>query len=197
MNKYRAIEGILRRADEFDWTLQGFGMFRLYLGDSVRLHVWDDRFRVEDPSDIHDHPWDLHSEIVSGRMVNQRFRRCGLSGAVGCDQELWMCQRIRPGEGGGPIGQPDPVTLLPVESEEYGPGDTYQQCAQEIHRSQPSRGTVTLATRTNRRDADVVLSFFRPGGQWVSAEPRVATRTEIRTAASYALQKLVEGRACE
>ena len=51
------VRAILRNAHDFDWSLQGFGMFRAYLCDMVRVHVWDSRFRVQGVSDVHDHPY--------------------------------------------------------------------------------------------------------------------------------------------
>ena len=45
------------------WSLQGLGMFRLYLSHEKRLHVWDARFRTSDVSVIHTHPWHFTSEV--------------------------------------------------------------------------------------------------------------------------------------
>ena len=59
---------ILRRPHGYKWSLQGFGMLRLYLSDNIRLHVWTTEHRVENVSDIHDHPWDFISTVLFGQL---------------------------------------------------------------------------------------------------------------------------------
>ncbi len=180
MGGYENIRQILRMGPSFDWSVQGFGMFRCYLTDGHRLHVWDDRFKVPGVSDIHDHPWDLSSEIISGHMQNVIFRADDRG--VG-----YYCQLITPGDRGGPLGMPMPVSLEVTSSCGYGPGGGYGQRADEIHRSEPTPGTVTLATRTNRRPRDVAHSYYPEGGEWVDAKPRPAPPHEVRQACELAL----------
>jgi hypothetical protein len=131
---------------------------------------------------VHDHPWDLRSRIISGTLRNQRF----LPNAAG---DLWNAVTIKTGEGGGPIDEPLPLRLRPEPLEMYVPGDTYSQEAPEIHESIPEPGTVTLVTRTFSRQRDIAMSCYKPGSEWVSAEPRPATPSEVLHFTGLALSR--------
>lgn len=61
---------ILENADKFEWSVQGLGMFRLYLDETTRLHIWSKDFKVLDVSEIHNHPWDFTSDILLGQVSN-------------------------------------------------------------------------------------------------------------------------------
>lgn len=171
------IDAIL--ADPFDreWSIQGFGMLRTYLDiyEVHRLHIWDVDAAVPDVSVIHDHPWDFDSRIYRGAVTNQRY----LLDAVG--GEIVQTSRIKTGEGGGLIGTPAREAMLGAFAPEvYGPGDCYHMDAPELHESIPTRGAVTVISRkfhTNREDQFATVCWRT--GDWVSAEPRPATRAEI------------------
>ena len=46
------VRTLLSKPLGFDWSIQGFGMIRLYLSPNLRLHIWNSRGRVKNVSDI-------------------------------------------------------------------------------------------------------------------------------------------------
>lgn len=182
---------ILRNPHSWHWSLQGFGMLRLYLSPEVRLHVWDDRFAVPNVSTMHDHPWNFTSYVVCGEVTNQRYSP---EWGVWADDSTFHCARIMCGPGGGacPL-EPLPDACLRREPvERYGPGATYSQHCETIHSSHPTRGTVTICTRdvSAGRSRDHARVFWPKGGRWVTAEPRDATADEIDAMCGSALELL-------
>lgn len=177
-----AIRQILMKSSEYEWSVQGFGMLRLYMGKQTRLHVWSKEVRVADVSDIHDHPWDFRSVIIAGQMMNTRF----IKGAEG---ETYFTQQILCGAGGYPTGGIQQVKMWASPSEVYNEGEEYHQSASEIHQSIPNEGAVTLITRHFLPDTDHANIFWQPGKQWVSAEPRKATSADVRAITTYALER--------
>lgn len=161
------------------WTIQGLGMLRTYLDpeEVERLHIWDTGAAVPDVSTIHDHPWDFESRIVSGQVVNQRFDVLDAARPNMVAMPFYRA-RIRCGEGGGLVSEPDPVLVLAHAPEEMGPGAGYSQEAAEVHESFPDRGAVTVIRRTFRTDRDHATVLWQHG-DWVSAEPRLATPAEV------------------
>lgn len=170
------------------WTLQGLGMLRLYLTDdkSVRLHVWDDRHAFPGASEMHTHPWDMKSTVLSGTVENIRYSECHPqcippAGSPYCRQSIFC------GEGGGLEGDPIAIGIVPFSPELYLRGDSYQQSAGEIHVSRPTLGAVTLVERSFRGDVDHAYVYWPADTEWVSAEPRPATLEEVREILSTAL----------
>lgn len=187
MTTEREVLDILRAPHGRPWSIQGFGMLRLYLDDGQvgRLHIWDTKqMAVEDVSTVHDHPWDLDSRIISGMLCNQRYERNG----AGEGSEHWKAVLIRTGEGGHPLHDPVDWFLRPKPPETYHPGDKYHQDAPEIHESLPSRGCVTVVERTFSRPRDIATSLYRNTPEWVSAEPRPATKEEVDHFVGLALE---------
>lgn len=186
------VEHILANATAFTWTLQGFGMLRLHLPDNRRLHVWHRDFAVPGVSTIHDHlQWGLSSFVVSGRLMNR----------------IWVEERdpnrsmmttfpmktvtIKPGVGTH-FKDDARSCYLRIESDTwYEAGQTYGQEPNVIHESFPTDGTVTLMTKAPTGD-DSARVFWHASGEWVSAEPRVASRTEIIAMTAPALHRLRE-----
>jgi hypothetical protein len=183
------VRKILENATAFEWTLQGFGMFRLYLGKVGRIHLWDRRFAVPEVSNVHTHPWDLRSTVISGRLTNLRFGHVGDEGI-----RNYYGQKLQTGEGGGLKGEPFQAALYTRAREHFGPGDVYQQMASEIHESQPEDGTVTIMERPKGPDftehAFVYWDIDRGPIGWVSAEPRRATHEQVFRASVLALDVL-------
>lgn len=165
-------------AHPFDrvWTIQGFGMLRTYIDDAEvhRLHIWDVDAAVPEVSVIHDHPWDFDSHIYRGEVINQRYALGGLTG------DVVNVARIKTGEGGGVVERQPLDLLRPIPAERYYPGDRYHMDAPELHESIPSRGAVTVISRRfhTTRDDQFATVCWR-SGDWVSAEPRPATRAEV------------------
>lgn len=164
---------ILENANNYKWSLQGFGMLRLYLSPTTRLHVWDDTFRVPGVSDIHDHPWDFESEIVAGELRNYRF---DVEVAVNGGYHM---SKLRCGPGGGLVGEPETVRLIQASDWFLRHGGAYCQRHDEVHKTVPANGTVTIVERDFREDVDHARVFWPRGEEWVSAEPRDATPEEI------------------
>lgn len=161
------------------WTLQGFGMLRLYLTKELRLHVWDARYRVSNVSLIHTHPWDFESYIVWGRLKNIRYE------VVEGDGHLFST--IKCGVGACIKTSPQPCGLVEVKNEFLEAGKVYSQKAHEIHKSVPENGTVTLIERTFKADTEHANIFWPKGTDWVSGEPRRATKKEIENICEYAV----------
>lgn len=184
-----AIRAILEKAEHFPWSLQGMGMFRLYLSREVRLHVWDARFVVPRVSTIHTHPWDFVSRIISGCLTNRLYEQsyppsgthwrqrivCGPAATAGADMT----------EGEKKVE----VALTLTSMTSYLTGASYSQAADQIHETLPSSGTVTVITRAFRKDTEHADVFFRLDKEWVSAEPRDATQAEILAMKEVALDK--------
>ncbi len=175
---------VLDHASDYDWSLQGFGMLRLYLDDDkrFRLHVWDGRYAVPGVSVMHDHPWSFLSLVIAGEVKNCRFSLH--PHGVG-----YMRQVIKCGAGGGPVGEPEVVKMRGDQPEIYGVGDCYSQLANEVHVSVPMDGTVTLIERIFNDDTEHAHVFWPEGTEWVSAEPRLATEEEVRKICLGALEK--------
>ncbi len=176
------VRQILRHARDFEWSVQGFGMFRCYLDDRVRVHVWDHRFKVHDVSVIHDHPWDFESAVMSGRIRNTVWKR--YSGG-----RQYLMVHIQCGPGGGQRSEPVPIFLVIQHSKFYSPGDRYQMKAQDLHTTIHTPGTVTLVTRDfveEDRDHATICYSTR---EWVSAEPRPAEPHEVVMMSELALER--------
>lgn len=161
------------------WSLQGFGLLRLYLTKELRLHIWDSRFAIKDVSLIHTHPWDFESYLVSGTLINYRYKKV--------EGDTHYCSVIQCGEGACVKSVPELCGLTEITKEVVTDGQTYTQFAEEIHLSLPEDGTITLIERTFKPDTEHALSFWVNGSQWISAEPRPATSTEIEEITSCAL----------
>lgn len=176
---------ILEFPERHEWSIQGFGMLRTYLAPDLRLHVWDPDFRVQDVSDIHDHPWNFESIVLSGSIENRRYR-------------------IRPSDAtpthwqGRIVCGPNPVEhgakdIRSVHLEQwcegiFRPGDTYKMQADELHASIPTPGCVTLIQRTKAdKDPERAFVYWPLGTNWISAEPRPATPSEWRRITRRAL----------
>lgn len=177
------VETILKKATCYKWSLQGFGMLRLYLNKEVRLHVWDDGFMVPGVSMIHDHPWSFYSKVVAGQICNERFER-------GPGLGRYKMATILCGPGGGMASsEPQSVDLRSQGYEHYREGMAYHQAASEIHQSHYLPGTVTLVSRTTQGDPDHAHVFWEARENWVSAEPRDATAEEVEKITKNALER--------
>jgi hypothetical protein len=183
-----AIKQVLETAAAHPWSLQGMGMFRLYLSKEVRLHVWDMRFTVEKVSTLHTHPWGFKSHVLSGVMVDRHFKKRDPA-TQDLDSPNYYEQRIVCGPGGGVAGDKEPVHLTLMASCVYTAGDEYTHVASDVHESVPKSGTVTLLERTFEADTEHAFVYFRMDREWVSAEPRDATPDEVAAMARMALDR--------
>lgn len=171
---------ILENRHSFEWSVQGFGMLRLYLPNNARFHVWDRRLQVPNVSLVHDHlQWALHSLIVSGVMRNTRY-----SEGRG---EPYHWAQFKAGYDAKQLHDAETMLIEPQRSEVYLPGDAYQQLPNEVHESFPIDGTITIMHKTPTADGETARIFWPAGTQWVSAEPRKATGDEIESVCTRAL----------
>ena len=179
------VRSILEQWPSYTWTVQGLGMLRTKIADVGRIHVWDSSLRVPQVSDAHSHPWDLHSTVISGELINQRF------GIVKESNLRYTRQRLHCGEGGGLVADTrEDVCLSVFPLEFYTPGDFYKQAKDEIHRSIPQDGTVTLMERQLiEGECQEAWVLWPRGTEWVSAEPRLAKQAEIQQAVAHALAR--------
>lgn len=182
------VRDVLLNWDRREWTLQGFGMLRTYLDDerAYRLHIWSEEDAVEDVSQMHTHPWDFESLVIAGRLVDEAFIEMAREG---CGSVPYLRQRILCGEGGGLLGEAEPVQILSLGTKAMGEGHSYAHKARDIHISRPVDGTVTLLQRTFGADVDHASVYWPEGKQWVSAEPRAATEAEVGRICAKALEK--------
>ena len=183
---YRVARAALEKPHDLEWSLQGFGMLRVYLSDTDRLHVWDSRFRARGVSTIHTHPWNFESLVVAGVIANRRYYLAPrLEGGATHVASMLKC-----GEGGGLVGIPWTVAVLPAtpRPEVYPYGARYVQRAAEVHESNAADGTVTLVRRRFLEDPDHATVAWPKGETWGSAEPRRATREEVEAITSSALR---------
>lgn len=182
------IKSTLVDALDYEWTLQGFGMLRLYLPGGQRLHVWSKRHKVQNVSEIHTHPWNFRSTIVAGCLRNHIYR---VGGIPSCSGEWMYEQKIRCGEGGGLTGERERKYLYLETLDIFHEGDTYEQRYDEIHLSEPYDGCVTLVERVvpEGNSPDHACVYYPVGTEWVSAEPRPATEQEILEITRNALKK--------
>lgn len=168
------VAAILDRSEAYRWSLQGFGMLRLYLGDGKwRLHIWDSHYAVPNVSPIHDHPWDFTSSILAGRLTNRRY-------VLDESGEPHQHARLRPGVGGGLLSVPVSQRLRAIPPEHYEAGQVYTQRRCELHATEATPGTVTLCRRTRHAAPDEASVYWKTG-PWVSAEPRDARLSEVQS----------------
>jgi hypothetical protein len=166
---------VLEHWQNYEWTVQGFGMVRTKLGKDGRIHIWDSRLRTPLVSDVHEHPWPLHSTIISGELINQRFQRVEVASDEQSDEGKlpYYVQDLRTGEGGHLVEDTCAACFLVAEEPEfYLPGESYSQAPREIHRTQAQDGTVTLLERPMGSPLEETRVYWPQGLQWVSAEPR-------------------------
>ncbi len=133
-----AVLAILDNPYSYKWSVQGFGMLRLYIRKIGRLHIWDSRLRYPNVSMIHNHSWDLESVVVSGRLVNTRF-----TSVTNFPPNTYLESGIAEYEGKRLITGYDTkdveslgvVKLFQWTPEIYFPNSVYSQNASEIHRT--------------------------------------------------------------
>src|SRR6266576_5021233 len=176
------VKAILSSPYDLEWQVQGLGMLRTYLSKERRLHIWYERLKYKNVSEMHTHPWNFRSYVVAGVVRNFKY----LPTLKEHGTEFYR-QTIKCGVGGGLVGDPVKVNLISDLPEEFKEGETYFEKAPEIHLSVPSDGTVTMVKREFLDDVDHAYVFWKEG-EWGSAEPREATKEEITATCAYSLQ---------
>lgn len=168
-----------------EWTIQGLGMMRTKLNPTLRLHVWSTEARAPgvESSQIHDHPWDFMSMIMSGEIMDAAYIE-----HPGFDKRAhnYTAHTITCGPGGCSNSTQDTLLSRPLWTN-YGPGDAYSKTKDEIHSTHPSDGAVSVIVRRQNEGADTARVFVPKGLEWVSAAPRVATPEEVKLYTKRAL----------
>ncbi len=167
------------------WSLQGFGMFRLYLSKSTRLHVWSPKHAYADVDTIHTHPWSFTSHIINGSIHDIPYGEASTGRAY--KKQLIVCG---PGGGACDMSKPEEVLIRAGFSQIFRGGSSYSKKAEDIHESQPSNGCISIIERRFRPDTEHAYVYWPAHRDWHSAEPRAATGTEIVDMARHALDEL-------
>jgi hypothetical protein len=186
------VRAILEHPLGYEWTVQGLGMLRMYLSEEYRLHVWDERLRVPNVSQMHTHPWDFDSYVVAGVIEQRRYLRYESGSTFTPDIRFVWQQSIVCGAGGGLDGEPQRAVLREQEKEVYVAGQTYRQVAEELHISEPLDGSITIIERRFHPDTEHAYVYWDQAlgkAGWVSAEPREATPREVIRTCEYALAR--------
>jgi hypothetical protein len=178
---HAAAQEALERPELFDWTLQGLGMFRCYLTDdkSVRLHIWDTRYATPGVTDMHTHPWGFTSRVLVGRVRDYVFRELRPEEPETKFAEICKRQTVHCGVG---LVDEDPVIWPIVSSytESIPAGDSYTRQAEQIHRSMPADGTITMVERHFDDNTEYAYVYWLANQEFVSAAPRKASTQEVR-----------------
>jgi hypothetical protein len=155
-----------------DWSIQGFGLLRLYIRRIGRLHIWDPALRYPGVTMVHNHSWDLRSTVVSGCLVNRRWTEQPYG-------ERWKRRRIVTGYDCRFVDPVDEdVFLIEEPRDVYHAGDVYSQAAKQIHMTDAEDGTITLMERTEDVNGEADL-YWRETERWGTARPRPAMRQEV------------------
>jgi len=180
------VESILRRPQDHEWDLQGFGMLRTRPTEVSRLNVWDSRYQYKPrPSMIHDHPWSFSSLIVCGVLDNIIYD-VRLPDDRG---KQMMERRIQPGMNPKIIGKDRPVSLDMVSDTIYTVGGSYHQEWNLVHDTRYEDSTITLNVRDRGDRPDVARVFYPVNGEWHTAVPRPATIGEVYDICHRALER--------
>ena len=181
----KLVKYILEDAHRFDWSLQGFGMLRLYLSKETRLHVWDDRYKVKNVSDIHNHPWSFRSQIIAGVMHEYQYQKSETlgffySGAlIQCGENACVKEML-------------PPVRMQNHPKTYYESMEYELSEHVIHSSHPLSGTVTVVHRYFKPDtehAKVYWPVFGNDPGWIDAKPRKAKPKEVKDICGNALER--------
>lgn len=179
------VRSILEQYRSYEWTIQGFGFARTKIANVGRIHVWDSRLAVPLVSTMHTHPWPLRSTIISGELINQRY----VEDESKEEGFPYMRSCIKTGEGGGLAGEPCEVRIGALPPQFHGPGETYEQKPDEIHRTFAQDGTVTLLERPQGPPLEEASVYWPRGTQWASAEPGMVEQWKLDMVIQYALAR--------
>lgn len=180
-------EFILRNATNYQWSLQGLGMFRLYLPGNARLHLWNQQYAFSGVSGIHDHlQWkSLRSTVIAGWIENTAYAKVPVEDESGVTH---MMGTFKTDGSGRMVGGAEVVGLKRLGSQMYRAGESYSQLGHVIHYTHPAEGAVTIIHREPEKH-DLARIFWPAGTEWGSAVPRPATTEEIRAAVAQSLQR--------
>jgi hypothetical protein len=176
---------VLSRANLFEWSLRGSGrVIRLDLDARVCLHIWKPQLALPGVSVMHDHPWNLESVVVCGKLINSRFIE-----TADQSQPKYVAQKIICGPDGGLIDVPRTCHLQRASNERIMPGDVYRQRFDEIHETDAIDGTVTVVNRAHVEGFAPTV-YWPDGVKRVDNPPRRAEIDEVTAFVNSALELL-------
>lgn len=179
MLKPSVVKSILKSAPNFEWELWKTGMMRLDLDETNVLHIWDRRYHQPHVTMIHDHPFDLKSTVIAGRIINSRYVM--VPEGTNPSKAFWK-SRIQCGAEACVVSEPIKIHLQLKQPETFSVGETYRQLYDEIHATlvQGTEGAVTLVNRIfGRVERHYAHVFVEDGQEWGDAAPRPATVEEV------------------
>lgn len=175
--------GILERAENWDWSVQGLGMLRLYIKNLGRLHIWDESLMYPNVSRIHNHSWDLQSTVIVGALQNIIY-------VPDPNGYTFWRKKIVAGYNYQELSTDEQVRLIPTTNPVYFPGDIYAQKADEIHFTNPLELTVTIMERHKLAEDEITEVYYEK--EFGNAKSRPATAEEILRVTQRAVQRLEE-----
>lgn len=177
---------IIENPHRYEWSVQGLGMLRLYIGKEARLHIWDSELEYPNVSKLHNHSWEsLHSTIICGQLKNTRFLESPHLG------KLYNKRRLVCGINCEFVEESKIIKLVEYPTEIYFPGDSYSQNGAEIHLTEtPVDGTITFMIRKYDGPTGNADIYWPVGTEWGTAEPREATGEEIERTTQKSLKLL-------
>lgn len=180
----KEVIAILSKPLDHEWRAHGIGFMKTYLDPdkSWRLNIYHRMLVNPGISIMHDHPWPLESNIMSGVLYNRRFDREPNGHG---DGEQFHQGIINCAEFNGLEAEPDLVTLYPGPPETYRAGASYSQQPEEIHETVALDGTATVMFRGPVTDG-LARVFWPAGTDWGDAS-RPITTDEILAVANRAL----------
>lgn len=136
------------------WRHHGIGLLQAYVeendaGPEYRVHIWHPSLRLPDMEDsglIHNHRFELESNVLSGAM---RDTEIALKGMLNPGQfyRVWEIQNARAaGSDGWVKPQPEYVTII-ENPHVYAAGTRYRYSAGAFHRSDVEELTVTFCVK--------------------------------------------------
>lgn len=180
-----------------DWRVHGIGFIKAYVtpDKSTRLNIYNKKFITPGITIHHDHPWHLTSRILAGELTNTRFKRMKTTLDIEASDEYEIfnegvinCANFR-----GVEDRPRLAYLASCKPEVYGPGKTYMQFADEIHKTEAVDGTVTLMRRTTALNGNGTARVFWPiGTQYVNADIPDFKKEDAEEAIAKAVELLRE-----
>lgn len=182
---------VIEQAHLYDWSVQGFGLIRTYLPGNKRLHIWSQRFKIQDATTLHSHPWNFTSHVLAGRMHEIVAEKVTIEQASCLDSNVLKAKenKILCGEDAKVITSTD--CFLSTKVTYHQAGLSYSHKYSDIHASLPSFDCVTLIEREPLDDPDHAYSYTLNDDPWVSAEPRGIDHNEIEGSLNRAHASLV------
>lgn len=151
------LDGLSRGEGSIRLHPEGFAQVELDASGDLRLHVWHPAVpRLADRDVVHDHAWDLESEVLAGRVENWVYQvREDEAG----DWALWEAERRRSDGGSGKPGAEGGSLLRdtgrrfwadPTGGQFAAEGMTYRHPALDFHRSVAVGPTATVMRKSGR-----------------------------------------------